>query len=285
MIFENTPVCETQFSKDDPLQLAMVQFAETMGIPSEGNALTGNFAKWGHTLSDYIREKCEEKAAPEMQESSGPQVPSSHPTRPTLDPPPTRDELSNLYQREGGNMSGRGVGGSEVSSAKSSADLPRTGVLGPDGQQRNNPMTATHQEEPRNKTRLLGEAPAVKIKPLLKPRGGDLRELVLPGGGDLCLRVWAGMRRMLQSLVGWSRNGSTHTTAFKHHLRMIDDFLDRKHFFHQHAWQLLEEREALRVHSEILFVLEDISLHKEINSNDVMKLMGSIIAQAKKRGK
>ena len=90
---------------------------------------------------------------------------------------------------------------------------------------------------------------------------------------------------MLQSIVGWSRNGSTHTTAFKHHLRMIDDFLDRKHFFHQHAWQLLEEREDLRVHSEILFVLEDIALHKETNSNDVMKLMSSTIAQAKKRGK
>ena len=37
--------------------------------------------------------------------------------------------------------------------------------------------------------RQLGDMPRIKMEKALKPRKGDLRELVLPGGGDLCLRV------------------------------------------------------------------------------------------------
>ena len=50
----------------------------------------------------------------------------------------------------------------------------------------------TNKEEGDNATnaaRSLGLAPAVAMQKILKPRGDDLRELVLPGGGDLCLRV------------------------------------------------------------------------------------------------
>ena len=54
---------------------------------------------------------------------------------------------------------------------------------------------------------------------------------------------------MVRAMIGWYRNSSTHTPAFKEHQRLIDDFLDRKHNFHVHAWQLLGEMEALRVHA------------------------------------
>ena len=66
---------------------------------------------------------------------------------------------------------------------------------------------------------------------------------------------------------------------------MIDDLLERKHNFHQHAWKMLEEREALRMHAEILFVMEDIIYQREVKAHDVLSLLGSAVAQARKRGK
>ena len=72
-------------------------------------------------------------------------------------------------------MSGKGANGSESMSVKSSACLPRTAGLGP-------------QERPSNEARRLGTAPAIKMEKLVKPKGGDLRELVLPGGGEWFLQ-------------------------------------------------------------------------------------------------
>ena len=121
-MFLVTPLEATTFEKKEPVQKSMVDFAEQMGIPTEGNALTDNFARWGKTLSSYVHEKCGEEA----------------------------------------------------------------------------PQTSDHNEE----KRILGSAPALKMQKLAKPKGGDLRELILPGGGDLCLRVWAGLRRMICALPG-----------------------------------------------------------------------------------
>lgn len=50
------------------------------------------------------------------------------------------------------------------------------------------------------KGKELGDMPRLVLKKLLKPRGVDLRELVLPGGVDFCLRVWSGIRRYVSSL-------------------------------------------------------------------------------------
>ena len=44
-IFADTPLLETKLSARDPLQSSMLQYAETMGIPTEGIALTDNFAR------------------------------------------------------------------------------------------------------------------------------------------------------------------------------------------------------------------------------------------------
>ena len=71
---------------------------------------------------------------------------------------------------------------------------------------------------------------------------------------------------MMFAVFGWNSNASTHTPAFKDHLKMIDDFLEKKRNFHQHAWKLLGEREALRMHAEILFVIEDIIYQREVNA-------------------
>ena len=70
---------------------------------------------------------------------------------------------------------------------------------------------ALHKGPKKQDARFFGDAPAVKLEPLMKPRGGDLREMVLPGGGDLCLRVWAGVRRYMVALTGWHAQGATET--------------------------------------------------------------------------
>ena len=173
-------------------------------------------------------------------------------------------------------MSRRGAEGSVSMSAKSSACPERLGGLGPE---------ELLSEEPYIVKRILGEAPAVKLTKLIKPKGGDLRELILPGGGDLCLRVWTGIRRMLRALIGWHRNASTHTPAFKGHLSHIDDFLDRKHHFHTHAWQLLGEREALRMHAELLFVLEDIMFERPLDECGALALLDNAVTLARQRGR
>ena len=148
--FLDTPLEATTFDKEEPLQKSMLDFAEQMGIPTEGNALTDNLTRWGRTLSSYIHLKCGEEA----------------------------------------------------------------------------PQKADHNEA----ERFLGSAPALKMQKLAKPKGGDIRELILPGGGDLCLRVWAGLRRMICALAGWYRNKSTNTPAYKDTLRMIEGLKKRKAF-------------------------------------------------------
>ena len=90
---------------------------------------------------------------------------------------------------------------------------------------------------------------------------------------------------MLRAVIGWYRNSSTHTPAYNDHQRLLDDFLERKHHFHVHAWQLLGEMEALRMHAEILFVLEDIMFQRTVNETDLFKLLGDTIAQARKSGR
>ena len=60
-VFVQTPYIETNFKKEDPVQKAMLNFAETMGIPVEGNVLSDNFSRWGRTRPGYIHERSGEK--------------------------------------------------------------------------------------------------------------------------------------------------------------------------------------------------------------------------------
>ena len=45
-LFVAAPLVETKFVDTDPLQQKMVDYAKTMGGPTEGNALTDNFGRW-----------------------------------------------------------------------------------------------------------------------------------------------------------------------------------------------------------------------------------------------
>ena len=44
----------------------MLHYAKAMGVPTQGNAPTDNFGRWGRTLAAYIETRCEETPAPEL---------------------------------------------------------------------------------------------------------------------------------------------------------------------------------------------------------------------------
>ena len=61
---------ETISSDEDPMQKAMTEYANTMGVPTEGNSLTDNVGRWGHTLAGYDEKKCEALAKQNGDEST-----------------------------------------------------------------------------------------------------------------------------------------------------------------------------------------------------------------------
>ena len=97
--------------------------------------------------------------------------------------------------------------------------------------------------------------PQLVLKKLIKPREGDLRELVLPGGGDLCLRMWSGIRRYVGAIAGWHRTRRDKHSTYGHHIKFINVFLDNDTQHAQHAWKMLDEKENLRIQCELLFFL------------------------------
>ena len=58
-IFVAAPFIETEFSEGDPLQKKMVSYAKTTGAPTEENALSDNFGRWGRTLSAHVKQNSE----------------------------------------------------------------------------------------------------------------------------------------------------------------------------------------------------------------------------------
>ena len=215
---------EEALDSEDPAQHAISGYAETMGIPTAGNALTGNYGRWCRSFGGYIEAKCEahdEKAA-------------------------------------------------EDSTAK----------------QQHKPTATTAAGK-----RHLGDHPQIVIRPILKPRAGDIRDMVLPGGGSLCLRVWSGIRRFVSALYGWHRRGATDTDAFRHHVKLVEAFLAKEAQHVTHAWDMLGPRENLRMHCELLFFLEAItSTNGQVGGNTtqvdsvLLKILDDTVTLARERG-
>ena len=61
---------EEALDSEDPAQAAISGYAETMGIPAVGNALTGNFGRWCRSLGGYIEAKCEAHDEKETEDST-----------------------------------------------------------------------------------------------------------------------------------------------------------------------------------------------------------------------
>ena len=85
-------------------------------------------------------------------------------------------------------------------------------------------------------------------------------------------------------LTRWYQKGSGTHSAFSLHLRMMDLFLERRGHHHIHACKMLDDRAALRMECEILFVLGDIEDDKEIDTKDLFVLLDDTVASARQRG-
>ena len=53
--------------------------------------------------------------------------------------------------------------------------------------------------------------PRLKTSKLIKPKIGELRDLVLPGGGSLALNIWAGMRVKAFRVKQLAEKGAQHS--------------------------------------------------------------------------
>ena len=176
----------TAFDEEDTAQAAIQDYSKTMGIPTEGHALTDNLGRWCRTCSGYVEQRCDE---------------------------------------------------AEVSTKANGSSNVDTTVAQTPVKQNAHP-----------KGKRLGDMPRIVCKPILKPRGGDLRELVLPGGGDLCLRVWSGIRRYVSSLASWFWKGRTNSPTFHQHVAFLEQFLACETQHSKHAWSMIEGKEKLRTH-------------------------------------
>ena len=102
----------------------------------------------------------------------------------------------------------------------------------------------------------MGEIPSITVRPVVKPKQGDVRAMVLPGGGDLTTRVWASMRVKINSLVKWQSLGARKTSAATDAINQLEDFATGEGEVLEHIWKDVPEREALQIILETIFSIE-----------------------------
>ena len=64
----------------------------------------------------------------------------------------------------------------------------------------------------------------------------------------------------------------------------MDLFLIRSGQHSIHAWKMLDDRAALRMECEILFVLDDMADGKGLNTKDLFELLDDTVTSARQRG-
>ena len=102
---------------------------------------------------------------------------------------------------------------------------------------------------------LMGEIPSIAVRPIVKPKQGDVRAMVLPGGGDLTTRVWASMRVKINSLVKWQALGARTTSAATDAINKLEDFTVGAGELLDHIWKDVPEKEALQIKVETIFLI------------------------------
>ena len=97
----------------------------------------------------------------------------------------------------------------------------------------------------------MGELPRFEIKPVVKAKTGDIRNMVLPGGGDLTTRVWSSMRVKVNSLAKWQDKWAYSTSASKDAIEQLEQFTMNERGMLTHVWKDIQPRDALRVNVDI----------------------------------
>ena len=99
----------------------------------------------------------------------------------------------------------------------------------------------------------MGEMPKIKTSQAIKPKTGDIRDLVLPGGGCLPLNIWAGMRvkafRVKQLADKGAQNSSHCATAIAELENFADGITDHATI----AQTTLSHKDLLSIKCEMFF--------------------------------
>ncbi len=103
----------------------------------------------------------------------------------------------------------------------------------------------------------------MQTEPVIKPKLGDIRKLVLPGGGDWTTRVWARIRANVHAMQICNAKGIFRTAAVKAVKKQLEQFAHAKTKIFEHSWQTATEREALQIKCEIFFLLDAVEKEKK----------------------
>ena len=109
------------------------------------------------------------------------------------------------------------------------------------------------------------------------------------------MRMWSGIRRYVGAIAGWYRTRRDKHSAYGHHIKSINVFLENDTQHAQHAWKMLDEKEKLRIQCELLFFLGIVDPIFEETSNeteernetglDLLKALDECVDKARCRGK
>ena len=80
------------------------------------------------------------------------------------------------------------------------------------------------------------------MKPVLKPKIGDIRQMVLPGGGDVTTRIWASMRNNKYQIQKWIGTKAISSSAGTDALAQLEKFAEAGSTIFEQAWQITTER-------------------------------------------
>jgi len=129
----------------------------------------------------------------------------------------------------------------------------------------------------------MGELPEFKIKPVVKAKRGDLRDMVLPGGGDIRTRLWASMSVKVNSLAKWQKSGVFETSASKDAMRRLEQFALEEGELGEHTWEDISDNEALQMKVEISFLLDSFERKATYDTTDLQELLKTITHRALKK--
>ena len=82
----------------------------------------------------------------------------------------------------------------------------------------------------------MGELPSFELKPIVKAKRGDLRDMVLPGGGDIRTRIWASIGVKVNSLAKWQNTGAFKAAAGKDDIGRLEQFIREENAFGKILW-------------------------------------------------
>ena len=107
--------------------------------------------------------------------------------------------------------------------------------------------------------------------------------------------MWSGIRRYAGAIAGWHRTGRDKHPAFRHHVKFINAFLENDTQHAQHAWEMLNDKESIRIQCELLFFLGVVDpIFETANSEvvdradvglDLLKALDECVDKARCRGK